>query len=91
MHLTLASFLMFFLLIFQSWSKTMCIKVDGNQIKDLALLKFLSRLGQGYYLYSENLRHAKSLVSYTECHYFLGGEPALRGGINRFWEIGKEL
>lgn len=61
---------MFFLFSFQLWSKALCIKVDGNQIKDLALSKFLSRLGQGYYLYSENLRYAESVVSYTEHDYF---------------------
>lgn len=72
MLLTLTSFLMFFLLTFQLWSKATCIEVNENQIKDLALFKFLSRHGQGYYLYLENLRHAKSWVSYTECHYFWG-------------------
>lgn len=60
MLLTLTSFLMFFLLTFQLWSKATCIEVNENQIKDLALFKFLSRHGQGYYLYLENLRHAKS-------------------------------
>lgn len=34
-HLT--SFFVFFLLSFQLWSKAIRIRVDGNQIKDLAL------------------------------------------------------
>lgn len=36
---------------------------------------FGSRLGQGYYLYSEKLGYAKSWVSYPECHYFFLEEP----------------
>lgn len=62
---------MFFAVSFQLRSEAISIKVDGNfssQMKDLVLPEFLLRLDNDYYLYSENLRYAKSQVPDTE-HY----------------------
>ena len=73
MHLTLTWLLVFFAVSFQLWSKAIYIKFGGNfssQLRDLAFIKFLSRLGYDYYVYIENFRYAKSQVSNTELIFF---------------------